>query len=146
MIKAVLDTNIIISALFWKGLPCEIVKSGIGGEFQMITSEEILMEIKGKLESKFNAPQDKINELIKIILVNSFVVIPTCEIKAVKIDPNDDKIIECAIAGEAHFIVSGDKHLLDLKQYKYIKIANSQEFLEDIARGNKYYVKRTINF
>lgn len=124
-----MDTNVIISALFWKGAPYEVVRSGIKGEFQMITSESILKETRDKLADKFKVPLSETNELIKIILANSFMVLPLHKIDAIKIDPSDNKILECAVFGGANFIVSGDKHLLDLRQYGNIKIITPQNFL-----------------
>ena len=63
-----------------------------------------------------------------------YTVYPDKSIKVVKDDPDDDVFIECALAGDADYIVSGDKHLLDLKSYGKIKIVNAAEFIEMVGR------------
>lgn len=130
MIKAVLDTNVIISALFWRGAPFIILKRSIKGDFLFLTSPAILKEVKRKLISKFKVPKDKTEEYLKILIINSEIIIPQKKLRVVKDDPSDDKIIECAFEGKADFIVSGDIHLKRLKSYKGIKIVSPKEFLK----------------
>lgn len=130
MIKAVLDTNVFISALFWKGSPYQVLKNGIEGEFVIVSSSEILAEVRERLLNKFEFPPEDTFSFIEIITVNSFIVDPLLNLNIVKVDPKDNKIIECAVAGKADYIVSGDKHLLDIKEYDKIKIISPKEFLE----------------
>jgi len=130
MIKAVLDTNVLISSLFWKGAPYKIFQKGLGGTFIILTSLEILEEVKNKLINKFRFPLQDTNDFIEIITINSKIIKPTTKFDIVKEDPSDNKIIECALAGEANYIVSGDKHLLDIKRYNKIKIILPKDFLK----------------
>ena len=132
MIKAVLDTNVFISALFWKGVPYEVVRKSLTGEFLIIISPEIIEEISERLLNKFKFPLADANDFIEIITINSYIVEPKNKLKVVKEDPNDDKIIECAYEGGADYIVSGDKHLLRLKEYRRIKIITPREFIKII--------------
>lgn len=132
MIKAVLDTNVIISALFWRGAPFIILKRAIKGDFLFLTSPAILKETQEKLISKFKAPREKTEEYLKILIVNGEIIIPKKKLKVVKADPSDNIIIECAAEGNANFIVSGDVHLKSLKYYKDIKIVSPREFLEKL--------------
>lgn len=60
MTRAVPDTNIIISAVFWRGNPYEVVRRGISGEYQLVTSAEILDEVADKLRNKFQFPEEGI--------------------------------------------------------------------------------------
>lgn len=130
MIRAVLDSNVFISSLFWRGAPYRIVQKGLGGGFIIITSPEVLREIGETLQRKFRFPIDDTNAFLEVITLNSYIVEPQEKVWIVKADPSDNKIIECAIAGEAHFIVSGDKHLLKVKEYTGVRILTPREFLK----------------
>jgi len=132
MIRAVLDTNVFISALFWRGAPYQIMQKGLGGDFLIITSPEILKEIGETLQSKFEFPVEDTRAFLEIITLNSYVVEPRGRIEVVRADPSDNKIIECAVAGRAHFLVSGDRHLLNLKGYRGVKIVTPHQFLKKI--------------
>ncbi len=129
MIRAVLDTNIFISALFWKGAPYEVLKAGLDGKFTLLISTAILRELEERLKNKFHFPDDDTNEFLEIITLHSYIGEPKTLLKAVKADPTDNKIVECAVSGQAHFIVSGDRHLLDLRGYDGIKIVTARQFL-----------------
>lgn len=130
MIKAVLDANVFISALFWRGAPYRVVEQGLGGAFIMVTSPDIIQETGRTLIRKFDFPPEDTREFLKTIVLSSYVVSPTEKLRVVKADPDDDKIIECAIAGGASFVVSGDRHLLDLKKYRSIVMISPQGFLK----------------
>lgn len=130
MIRAVLDTNVFISALFWRGSPYHILQKGLGGEFLIITSPEILKEINDTLHRKFLFPVDDTNAFLEVITLNSYIVEPEERVRVVTADPSDNKIVECAIAGKAHFIVSGDKHLLKIKEYENIRIIAPAQLLK----------------
>jgi len=127
--KIVIDTNIYISAIFWGGKPREIVELGRSGYIRVFSSAEIEKEIDEKLRLKFRLDAD---ETVQIILDFSTFTIPvkiTKRIAAINDHPDDDKFIECALSCGADYIVSGDKHLLKLKEYEGIKIINASNFL-----------------
>jgi len=128
MIKAVLDTNIIISSIFWEGNPHEIVRKGIIGDYQLVMSAEILDEVANKLRTKFKFPEENIQELVDILLTHCHIIEPSNKFDIVR-DKNDNKIIECAYDGKANCIVTGDSDLLDLKEFKSIRIFSAKEFL-----------------
>lgn len=134
MIKIVLDANVFISALFWKGAPYQMVQKIIKGEILNFTSPQILQEIKEKLLIKFELPPEKVKEFLEIIVFNSKIIRPEKEVDIVRKDPKDNKIIECALGAKAPFIISGDKHLLEIKEYRGIRIISPKEFLS-IDRG-----------
>ena len=134
MIKAVLDTNVLISSLFWNGTPARIVQKGLEGKFTPITSAEIISEAEEVLSRKFKFPEQDIFEFHEIIVGRFEIVAPQIRIPAaVPRDPSDNKIIECAVAGNANFIVSGDLDVLDLKTYRDIKIVTSAQFLKILS-------------
>ncbi len=129
MIRAVLDTNIIISSVFWKGNPHEVVRKGILGEFQMVMSAAIMEEITDKLRNKFKFPETGIQELIDILLTYGHIVEPSSRFNVVR-DKKDDKILECAFDGKADYIVTGDPDLLELKEFRGVRIVTAKDFLE----------------
>ena len=128
MTKVVLDTNIFISALFWKGAPYNIFQKVINNKIENFISPEILKEIKEKLLNKFSLPEEKLQEFLEIIVFSSKVVYPKNRLDVVKQDSKDNKIIECAVEARASFIISGDKHLLNIKEYNKIKIISPSNF------------------
>jgi len=129
MIKIVLDTNVFISALFWRGTPYQIFKRILEGAFLNFTSPQILEELKRRLLDKFKLPPEKVKEFLEIIVFNSQIVSPKKKLNIVKKDPSDNKIIECALEAKASFIISGDEHLLEIKESQGIKIISPKEFL-----------------
>lgn len=129
MIRLVPDTNIIISSLFWRGNPHELIKKGILGEYQLVTSAEILEEVVDKLRNKFQFPEESILELIDILMTYCHVVDTVSKFDVVR-DNKDNKIVECAFDGKADYIVTGDPDLLELAEFKGIKIVKAKKFLE----------------
>jgi len=132
MIKVVLDTNVFISSLFWKGAPYQIFKRILEGAILNFVSPQILAEIKERLLDKFKLPPEKVKEFLEIIVFNSQLVYPKKKLNIVKKDPKDNKILECTLEAKASFVISGDGHLLEIKKYKGIKIVSPKEFLSKI--------------
>lgn len=131
MIKAVLDTNILLSSLFWKGQPRKIADLAIENKFHAITSSEILEELKCVLEEDFPQVPHEIRErILRDILSYSALVLPKKIIVKNLRDLQDAKVIACAVEAGAEYIVTGDKDLLVLKEYARIKIITAREFLE----------------
>jgi uncharacterized protein len=128
----VLDTNIYISAFFWRGIPFKIFHKALTGDFTYCISQEILDEIKAILKREFDLNFKDIEAYSQVILATSYFITPIERINLIKDDPTDNKFIECAVASKADFIVSGDNHLLRLKEYKGIKILSAREFIEGI--------------
>ena len=131
-VKVVLDTNVFISALFWKGAPYQIFRKILRGAILNFTSPQILEELKERLLDKFKLPPEKVKEFLEIIVFSSQIVYPKKKLNIVKKDPEDNKILECALEAKASFIISGDKHLLEIKEYKGIKIVTPREFISRI--------------
>jgi len=131
VIKVVLDTNIYISSIFWeKGNPHKIIEKIINREIQNFISNEILKELKRVLERDFDEPNELIEDQIKLIKEYSEIIEILGKIDIIKEDADDNKIIECAISANANYIITGDNHLLKLKEFRGIKIVNSKDFLE----------------
>lgn len=128
----VLDTNILISSIFWRGLPYEVILNALKGKYSLYLSTEILNELEEKLNLKFKFPEDKIKVHIEILREYGKIIEPTVKVDVIKEDPDDNRILECAVSCNADYIVSGDHHLLKLKQFKGIKIVTAKKFLEII--------------
>ncbi|MGB9715452.1 MAG: putative toxin-antitoxin system toxin component, PIN family [Thermodesulfovibrionales bacterium] len=129
MIKAVYDTNILISGLLWKGLPYKCLLLAKAEVVELFLCDEIIAELSSKLKNKFNFTDIEVKTTIREIKSFSKNIKIEGNLKFVKEDRDDDKFIECAYNSNADYIVSGDKHLLDLKSYKGIEILNVRDFL-----------------
>ena len=127
--KVVLDTNIFISGIFWKGSSDKVITNWREGKFTLITSLEAVSEIIKVLKDfKIKLSDEMIKEWVDLIVRNSIIVEPKEKIKIVKDDPKDDIFIETAVAGNVDYIISQDNHLLKLKEFRGIKIITPEEF------------------
>jgi putative PIN family toxin of toxin-antitoxin system len=126
----VLDTNVLISAIVFGGKPRLILEMVIRGEIDLILSDPILQEVQGVLSGKkFHYPVQVVVEIAHQLASLATIVYPQQEIKVIKNDPPDNRILECAAAGKVRYIVSGDEDLLSLQSYERIKIITPDEFL-----------------
>lgn len=132
--KIVIDTNIYISAIFWGGKPRVIVDLGRNGEVLIFTSWEIEDEIEEKLKTKFGLSDEESAQILLDFSTFTMPVKISKRITVVDDDPDDDKFIECAVVSRAGFVVSGDKHLLDLEEYEGINIIKAADFLSIIFK------------
>ncbi len=130
MLRVVLDTNVLISAILFGGKPRQILEKAIRGEIRLCLSEPILEEVKGVLKRpKF----DYSPEMIQIILTEltgiADIVNPSETIHVVLEDPDDNRILECAVEARVNYVVTGDLHLLKLSMYRDTEILNTAAFL-----------------
>ena len=127
----VLDTNIFISGIFWKGDPYKILLLWKERKIQLVSSIEIIAEISRILSDfKIQLPEELKKEWIQIITINSTIVEPEEKFVIVREDPTDNKFIDAAVAGKAEYIITNDKHLLKIRQYRNVKIMTPKEFLK----------------
>jgi len=127
--KVILDTNIFISGIFWKGSSNKTITNWKEGKFTLVTSLEGVSEIIKVLEDfKIKLSDDMIQEWVDLIVRNSIIIEPREKIEAVKDDPKDNIFIETAVAGNVDYIISQDNHLLKLKEFRGIKIITPEEF------------------
>jgi len=128
--KVVLDTNILISALGWKGKPKLIFEKILNGELELIISDKQSEEIIEVLDyPKFNFSNEQKSSFINILLEVSTLIKIDKIFDVIKEDPDDNIIITSAVIGKADYIISGDEHLLKLKEFKRVKILNANDFL-----------------
>jgi uncharacterized protein len=130
-VKAVADCNIYISGLLFKGPPSEFLRQAQLGRVQLYISTPILDETVGVLgREKFGLTESEIARFKRIIERTARKIEPKAGVDAVKADPTDNRVIECALECQADIIVSGDKHLLQLISYAGIPIMSVREFWE----------------
>lgn len=130
--KAVFDTNVFISALVFGGIPRNILLLADEGRFELVVSKQILAELRGILRTKFRYGRKELDEVETILTSVGIVVDPRHKIRKITADPEDNMVLECAIEGDVDYIVSGDKHLLDLKTYKRVKILSPASFFDSL--------------
>jgi putative PIN family toxin of toxin-antitoxin system len=128
--RVVAATNILISAFIYGGLPRAFDDPGFSGVFGLITSRALLDELDEKLRGKFAVPEARAVEFQSLLQNNATGTHPPFALSIVSDYEDDNRVLECAVAGEADFIVSGDKHLLRLGSYAGIAILTVRQFLE----------------
>lgn len=129
--RIVLDTNVLISGIFFSGPPSEILKAWKRREIQFVLTPEIADEyIKVANILAIDYPGIEINSILYLILANSEIIQAPVLSQQVCEDPDDDKFLACAMASGCKVIVSGDKHLLRLSGYQRIDILNPRNFIE----------------
>jgi len=128
-LRVVLDTNVYISAAILGRVCEEIIQTCRFSNLKVFISKDIMDEIKDKLSQKFLWQDDQVNIFLESIIEFCKIVEVNEKITYIKDDPDDDKILECAVSADCDFIISGDKHLLRLKSCKEIKILNPADFL-----------------
>lgn len=131
--RVVLDTNVLISGLLWRGAPYECLLAAEAGLYELILAQEILEELRGKLLTKFQNTPEEVVEAVNGIRRTAVLVTLIQGSRCVPADPDDDKFIDAAILGNARILVSGDHHLLDLGSVQGIEILSPRAFLQRLA-------------
>lgn len=131
MHRLVVDTNVIVSAAIVAGKSRKfLLKALLGGKCTLVTSDEIIGEIREVLgRPKFRLDESEISGAVSTLKSLSDVVETKSKFKVVKKDPDDDIFINAAYDGRADYIVSGDPHLLNLKEWRGIRMVRITEML-----------------
>jgi putative PIN family toxin of toxin-antitoxin system len=133
-LTVVLDTNILFSATGWRGNPFQCVEQARAGKIEAVTCVELLEELAEKLELKLGFSSEQSAETLADYLSFLRVVSIPNTLNAVPRDPDDNAVLECALEGNAKFVVSGDNDLLELKKFHDIEIVRASEFLEILQK------------
>lgn len=138
MFKAVIDTNIVISGIFFGGNSLKILNALDQGLFKVVLSKEIIDEYKDTIEyfeanKKKKAPYIESVRALENIIAKSDIVDITGVIAPPCNDPDDIIFLQTAIAGKAKYLVSGDNHLLSVEKYKGGLILNAKDFLDKLT-------------
>ncbi len=130
MIKVVIDTNVFISS-FFGGNPKKIIDLWKKGEIKLCLSREIVDEYVEVLRRFGLQNENELQELLNIFSEGHNIIFSatTPSLKIIEQDPDDNMFIECAVALGCSHIISGDKHLQQVKNYIRIKIVNPKEFI-----------------
>ena len=133
-IRAVIDTNVIVSAILFGGIPGKLISLWKSGPLKPLASKDIIDEyIKVLAYPKFRLAEKEINYILYNEILPYFEVVTLKPgLRIIQKDPSDDKFIYCAEAGKAGVIISGDQHLLNLKTYGKLKILTPLQFLEKL--------------
>lgn len=129
MLRVVADTNIYISAYAFGGISKEVLVMAQTGEIALFVSPAILDELEDVFVRKFKLSGDVVQEIIGNIPQFTELVTPKKNIKFIAEDPDDDRILECAVAAGANVIVSGDKDLKRIGMYENIIILSPGDFI-----------------
>lgn len=131
--RVVADTNIFISALMFGGLPGRFIDLALRRRFTLVTSNVLLDELDEKLRGKFAVSERDALAIRAKLEDTTSVVEPDFELYAVPDDPDDNRVLECAVEGKADYIVSGDRHLLRIGTYEGIAIVTVRQFIEKVG-------------
>jgi len=130
MRKIVIDANVFISALLGSPVCSQIYEYLKEDEFELLFSLEILNELIHVIHrEKFGLSMDTMKSFIELICEKSTFVFPEQKISICR-DIEDNKMLECALAGNANFIITGDKDLLSLKRFRKIPVITPSKFLK----------------
>ncbi len=122
------DTNVLLSATLWDAsvaqkLLFDLIKQNV----KIYSSTEILSEYQEILKRDFDFSDEEIAGILEKVLAFVTLVNPTIKVEVVKDDPDDNRIIECALGSNSKYIITYDKHLLNLKEYPGIRIIRPEE-------------------
>jgi putative PIN family toxin of toxin-antitoxin system len=134
MMRVVLDTNVLLSAVLGRAL-LPILEAWIAGRFVLVVSNAIVREYVAVLSRpKFGLPTSVIDSIVSYVLQRAQFVTPNVAGGIIERDPSDDKFLQAAAAGDATCIVSGDRHLLERGHYQNIPIISARAFLDSLER------------
>lgn len=128
--SVVIDTNVFVSGLVFGGAPRRIIEAFVDNDIIVVSSEELLRELRRVIAQKFPLYASMLDLLELSIRFDATMVQLGDEPITASRDPDDNKFIEAALAGNASWIISGDKDLLDVERYKTIQIVTPVEFLK----------------
>lgn len=141
MLRVVIDTNVLVSAALSKsGAPAEVLNLWRERVFHVVTSEAAIQEIRRVLDGlstggKFILPYGEVSDLLRLMQEEAQSVSGQINVNGIiPQDPTDEKFLAIAIEGQADVIVSGDKHLLNLKKYQNIPILTPRQFLDRLTQ------------
>lgn len=140
-----LDSTILVSSFLSEGgLSFEILQQGKTGKFVWCCAEEILQETRRvllqepRIRKRYRYTNEQVSDFLESIRAIAVMAQSLPEIHVIERDPKDDKIVACAIATQASYIVTRDKDLLDLKDYRGILIMAPEDFIAMLRhRGNR---------
>jgi putative PIN family toxin of toxin-antitoxin system len=137
--RVVLDTNTLISGLLWDGNESMVIEKVEKKEIKLFISYQMLEELEGvlkreKFSKRLEGKEYTVEKAVAKIALIATLVEPNIDIDIIKEDPDDNRVLECAVSARATVIVSGDSHLLNLNDYAGIQIISTIDFIKQISR------------
>jgi putative PIN family toxin of toxin-antitoxin system len=136
-VRVVADTNVYISALNFGGTAEEVLALGRAQAIQLFISPSILQEVEGVLLSKFRWSATRTRQAIAGIREFAQLVQPKESVHLIKDDEPDNRVLECALEARADFLITGDRHLRQLRTFRNVSILTPGEFLA-VHRGQAH--------
>jgi putative PIN family toxin of toxin-antitoxin system len=133
-VRVVIDTNVLISGLFWTGTPKQILNKARHGQIIFVTSESLLEELERILtrdDKPFKLSNTEVSRVISSLREWAEVVQTDTRVSVCR-DEGDNKVLECAIDGKAQQVITGDQHLLELQSFQGIRILSAADFLDEL--------------
>ena len=128
---ATIDTNVLVSGVFFGGLPGKILTAAREGVFTLAMTPLLLNELREVFaRKKFGLTPDMVQLLMEGIEDSATIVYPVKHFQVVARDPDDDAVVDCAVASGSLYIVSGDSHLNDMDQVQGIAVVTPRQFLD----------------
>jgi putative PIN family toxin of toxin-antitoxin system len=136
VVRVTADTNILVSGLtFPEGNPRKLLELARAGAIDLAVSDAILDELADDLVRKFDWSDADVREARRQFGLFARRVVPTEVLHAVSDDPDDNAILECAVAACSEYVVSGDRHLLQLGTFRSVPVLKVAGFLEIMRQG-----------
>lgn len=130
--KVVIDTNVIVSAFGWGGIPEQVVGFAVSGKIVNYTSMELLDELRRVISyPKLPFSAGSQIEILETIFSISHIVNPSELLSVIEQDDGDNRVLECALSARVDFIITGDKHLLNVQKFRGISIVTPENFLSE---------------
>lgn len=129
--RVVYDTNVLVSALGFGGTPLDALLTVFEDDYQLLASEETLEELSRVMAyERLPVIESEREQYVSILRNEADIVSTTPQVNEIVADPDDNIFLECAIGGNADYIVSGDDHLLELRSFRGVEIVTPAVFLE----------------
>ncbi len=129
--KIVIDTNVIVSGIFFNGKPRELLRECFNGKYEIICTKEILLEYVETIEKLTKKYKQRAREEIIPILLDNITIIENIDDGKYSRDPDDDKFINCAKSSGAKYVITGDNDLLVLEKIGDIRLLTVADFLKE---------------
>ncbi len=134
MLQAVVDTNVLVSALLSDGPSRKILRLAASKELLLVSSPELMKELEKVLKRDFEYSEAMVQNVVDSLTTTLAFVEPSFKLEVIKKDPTDNKLLECAKATHADYLLSYDKHLSEIREYENTKITTPDSLLRKLGK------------